>query len=258
MNEYSDNFIHFIENADLLFPKTTQENYFRKGLVSYYKDIKKNINEGVKLYTQKVKITQPEIRKIVDSVVNERRKQLENFDKLTNFSAEDVLNLVTKYSTTIEEAKSIVFVNLPISISANTNLKKIAGLLFSRKIFPKNVWGVVIAGFGDDEMFPHVVSFEIECIINRKAKFKKAEEHKTNESTTACIIPFAQADMVATFMEGVELGYQNYLLGGLPSLLTKKYPNYIVQEIGDLSNTKRKAFALKLQKVGQGVFDEFK
>lgn len=256
LREYSDDFINYIENTKLLFSEAIQKDFFRTSLRGYYTLIKEEIDEEIRKHTQRRKITKQEIEKIVNSVINKRSQDLEKLDMLTNFSSVDTRNLLTKYASIIKKVKDDVFVKLPVSTTSNNNLRKIAGYLFTRKIFQEKLSGVVVAGFGDNEIFPHVRSLEIEGIVNGKVKCKDAKEHETNESTTACIIPFAQAEMVATFMEGVEPSYQKYLFRGLSSLLAGKYPNYIVEQIADLSKTKREALASKLQKVGKGVVDE--
>lgn len=183
---------------------------------------------------------------------------MEKLELLANFSPVDARNLVTTYASIIKEVKDDVFVKLPIRPIANNNLKKIAGYLFSRKIFQENLSGVVVAGFGNNEIFPHIRSFEIEGIVNGKAKCKDAEEHETNENTTACIIPFAQAEMVATFMEGADPNYRKRILNGLKVLLVEKYPTYICDELTELAEVKKKMIGEKISKIGEGVLDEFR
>jgi len=62
---------------------------------------------------------------------------------------------------------------LPISRSARTKLKKIIGYLFYK--FPKNIKspysGVVIAGFGESEIFPSLISYRIDGIFEDKMKY---------------------------------------------------------------------------------------
>jgi len=137
-------------------------------------------------------------------------------------------------------------------------LKKVAGYLFSRDVFRKDISGVVIAGFGKTEIFPHVKSFEIECVINGKAKYKMGKEAEAAQDNDACIVPFAQEDMVREFMEGIHPDYFDYLFKGLRSLLMKKYPDNILAEIKDLSKKKQKSVASKLEQINRGILDEFR
>jgi len=67
--------------------------------------------------------------------------------------------------------------------------------------------GVVIAGYGDDDIFPSLIAYKIEGLINGKLKYKLDIEQKIDFNTEAIIIPFAQKEMVQTFMEGVHPEY---------------------------------------------------
>ena len=123
LKEYSKDLISFVESDKVLFPEALQKKYFRESLFIYYNQINEDIIEKVKSYTKKKKI-------------------LHNYlvcagfqNKLSSVSATWVAKLIKKYATTISKVKNAVFVKLPISASANSKLKKIAGFLFSKDDF---------------------------------------------------------------------------------------------------------------------------
>lgn len=118
--------------------------------------------------------------------------------------------------------------------------------------------GVVIAGFGNDDIYPCVRSFEIEGIVNGKAKYRTRQEGKIGEHSNACIVPFAQREMVRSFMEGVHPDYHRHLFKGLRSLLMKKYPDNILAEVKALSEKQRKSIASKLQQINKGILDQYR
>ena len=258
MKEYSKDLISFIENDKVLFPEVLQKRYFRESLFIYYNQINKGILENVKSYTKKKKITKTKTSEIVESLITKHCLRFEKQDKLANVSSAWVARLIKKYAATISKVKKAVFVKLPISASANAKLKKIAGFLFSKDVFRGGLSGLVVAGFGNDDIFPHVISFEIEGVIYGKAKYKSGVNLKIDENNDASIVPFAQRDMVQSFMEGVHPDYFNYLFEGLSSLLMKKYPDKILAEIKDLSKKKRKSVASKLEEINKGILDEYK
>lgn len=258
LKEYSKDLISFVESDKVLFPETLQKRYFQESLFIYYNQINKDILEKVKSYTKKKKITKVKIREIVESLITKRCRRLEKRDKLPNVSAAWVAKLLKKYAATISKVKDSVFVKLPISASANAKLKKIVGFLFSKDVFRESLSGFVVVGFGNDDIFPHVTSFEIEGVIHGKAKYKSGVSVKIDENNDASIVPFAQRDMVRSFMEGVHPDFFNYLFEGLSSLLMKKYPDKILAEIKDLSKKKQKSVASKLEEINKGILDEFR
>ena len=156
------------------------------------------------------------------------------------------------------KVKNEVFVKLPITATASNNLKKISGYLFSKDTFFRpDFSGLVIAGFGNDDIYPSVSSFQIEGIVNGKAKYRARQAGKTDQDNDACIIPFAQRKMVNAFMEGVHPDYRKHLFRGLRTLLMKKYPDNILAEFKDLTEKKRKSIVSKLEEINEGILDEY-
>lgn len=258
LKEYSDDIISFVESDKVLFPEALQKSFFRQSLLIYYSYINEEILEKVKSYTKKKKITKIKAKEIVDNVIAIHCRRFERQNKLPNVPASWVRKLLADYGSTITKAKKDVFVKVPISATANAKLKKIAGYLFSKDVFRKSLSGLVIAGFGNDDIFPRVKSFEIEGVIHGKAKYKSEIDEEINQNNDSAIVPIAQRDMVRSFMEGVHPDYFKYLFEGLRSLLTKKYPDTILAEIKDLSKKKQKSVASKLKEINEGILGEYR
>ncbi|MHC4657390.1 MAG: hypothetical protein ACYS91_20580 [Planctomycetota bacterium] len=259
LTEYSDDLISFIKSANDLFPKGVQKKFFQDSLVLYYTKINDDIEKKVESYTKKKKITKVKTRQIADSVISKHCRALEKRAKIPNVSNAWVRNLLTKYASTIMKVKNEVFVKLPISATSMKNLKKITGYLFSKDAFFRSDFsGLVMAGFGNDDIYPRVKSFEIEGMIDGKLKYMDRQEGETGQDNDACIIPFAQRDMVDSFMQGVHPDYHKHLFRGLKSLLMEKYPNNILAEVKDLSEKKRKSIVSKLEEINEGILDEYR
>lgn len=259
LTEYSKDIISFVESASDLFPEEVQKNFLEENVGLYYMLINEEIVKEVESYTKKKKITKVKTRQIVERVISKHCRSLEKRDKMPNISNAWLRKLLTKYASNIKEAKNNVFVKLPITATASNNLKKIAGYLFSKDTFFRpDFSGLVIAGFGNDDIYPSVKSFEIEGIVNGKAKYIIRHEDKIGPDNNASIIPFAIRDMVDAFMSGVHPDYHKHLFRGLRSLLMKKYPDHILAEVKDLSEKKRRSIASKLEEINKGIFDEYR
>ncbi|MCL2156402.1 MAG: hypothetical protein FWH54_00070 [Methanobrevibacter sp.] len=63
--------------------------------------------------------------------------------------------------------------------------------------------GVVISGFGKNDIFPSLVSTTLYSIYNDKLYKIENQSFNITEENNAGIIPFAQKDMVETFLNGV-------------------------------------------------------
>jgi hypothetical protein len=89
------------------------------------------------------------------------------------------------------------------------------------------VSGLVVAGFGDDEMLPSLRSIMIEGPIFGHLKVKPHQDQNVRHDNNVVIVPFAQSDMVGRFMEGIDTDYQRFLerliagfSAGLPEIMS--------------------------------------
>lgn len=78
--------------------------------------------------------------------------------------------------------------------------------------------GIVIGGFGGKEIFPSLVAYELDGVLFGRIKLRKTKDVDVSRQMTGGIYPFAQDDMVFRFMEGIDPGYQNFLIGVIPAL----------------------------------------
>lgn len=234
LNEYANNFIAFLNNGNPLFPNSIQEEYLYTSIHSYFNFIKNKIKKKIEIKHAKDGIITDEI---IEQIVSEEiEEHYKNWDKAKNISSIPKTfneNIIKKYKKTTEEIIEKVFEKLPISKNHLNKLQKISRSLFSK--FPENIQneaisGIVIAGFGEKEAFPSLKSFHIEGIVINQLKFKELISVKIDFNRNASIIPFAQSEMVSTFMEGVDPFYKNFEESYITRIFSK-YTEMIVDNI---------------------------
>jgi len=216
LKEYADKFIAFLDNGNPLFPADQQRNYLLGNTFSYFTLIKEDIRKKVKsIMDNEGKVTDNQVKQITSEVIKDHFDKLEKYKMLPSIPKNHIENIINKYEDIIDKAKKKVFENLPISAESLNQLTKISASLFSKDIFPSDISGVVIAGFGEQDTFPSLKSFDIEGVVNNKLKYRKRLSGEINFENTATIIPFAQREMVATFMEGIDPYLQGQIEGYL-------------------------------------------
>lgn len=67
--------------------------------------------------------------------------------------------------------------------------------------------GLVIAGFGETDLLPSLVSYSIDGILGGRLKHVETERHDMTRQSDGVILPFAQTDMVERFMQGIDPAY---------------------------------------------------
>ncbi|RVU32686.1 hypothetical protein [Neptunomonas marina] len=89
--------------------------------------------------------------------------------------------------------------------------------------------GIVIAGFGDKEIFPAQVETRIEGFLFGCLKHTPIQATNISEKNTASITPFAQGDVIASFMNGMASELY-HAVGGLMSHFTEnEVPDQLVK-----------------------------
>lgn len=257
LREYATAFISYLNKANPLFPPKVQEEYFKKTIGSFFNHLKDRIDEKVKsIIVKNGKIDDVQILQIVNETILERFENWSQKENLKSLPRNHDKKIINKYAHIISEAKVKVFGKLPVSKKSHDKLIKMCGFLFSKNIFLNNTSGIVIAGFGDKDTFPSLFSFDVEAVVDNKLKYRPDRISKIDIDRNAAIVPFAQSEMVHTFMQGIDPMYTKAIKGYL-SKIFDQYPEYIINGISNLSKAKREKLNKKLKAVGSKIVKSF-
>ena len=199
---YYDDFIDFLENG--FFTDRIKEKYFRKTISSFFKFL---INESKKI-NESEENTTSSVEKFIDQCYNEWN----NLNFIISIS-EDVNEFRDKFFLDRKDLITILidqfFINFQLSSDSIQKLYDMVFNLFFRENFITSQSGIVIAGFGTEEIYPVLFSFAAECVVSNKLKYIEKVKHFV-EDEGCTIIPFAQDDMIKTFVDGVDPMLQNF------------------------------------------------
>ncbi|MCM7437318.1 Uncharacterised protein [Enterobacter hormaechei] len=103
-----------------------------------------------------------------------------------------------------------------------------------------NITGIVFAGYGEDDYYPKVLSYNVCGFFNNKVR-RSTNEHKCSISGESGVTPFAQEEEVGAFMQGVSSTLINALhseyqssisnlLEGIDDVVTRMIPNDQLEE----------------------------
>lgn len=82
-----------------------------------------------------------------------------------------------------------------------------------------NYTGIVIAGIDCEELYPSYLSYHVLGLINDKFIYKINEEVVINDKNPAHISPFAQSDVVETYLKGINSKNQKTILKYIQNFL---------------------------------------
>jgi len=254
LKDYGDKFVKFIEANHTLFPKEEKEGFFYRFLASEYSDIRKAIEEAVKKHI--------EINKSIDATANSAivtdciAKGWDNIKSrfsVGNDFARDDKTLKT-HGKIITRAIGMVFEKQEISPGSIQILENIAQVVYN--VWGRKNWGagIVIAGFGEDEIFPAYELFRVNSFTDNQLKHQKG--NRISFDNTAIIVPFAQDEMVHVFMDGINpdyrealLQYMHELCSGMPKLISDGL---------SLPEKEKEVFLEKVRKAFTDTYEKFK
>jgi hypothetical protein len=257
LTDYADHFLNFLENeASVFWPKEIQEAYFRDIAYAYFNKIKEFIDNEVTRNLQNGKLSVDEIRNIIDKVVKENFDGWDNSDDLFDGCNYHLNYILSQYRDILEIALGDVFQQLPISTGSREYLFRILGLVFCKKRFNESNSGVVIAGFGEDEIYPSFIEYGFEAITAGKLKYIQKQYLDVSRNRRTIISAFAQREMVDTFIQGVDPSFRDFINSYFTKLLNE-YPRNLLDFIPELSSNRKKELLAKVQKVSVDAFKEY-
>ncbi len=150
-------------------------------------------------------------------------------------------------------------ISFELSESLDEKLLKLAYEAAKNNHFSIGSTGFVIAGFGEDDLFPHLLNYRLEGFILGRLKYVKLLEKEisyTNQQKngTASIVPFAQKEMIDSFMGGIEPPMQEAIFDIVEEVLME-YPSQIEKHVGISFSDKN---VTNMKKLGKDVYQSIK
>ena len=246
IQEYSDDFFKWISEEKFCSDEQQKENIFLIFLTmfndiyeNYRRELFHTIETDGKISTQKRR-----------AKLNDILEDHLGFLRARKDSGVSSNNIMKKYEEQFRNALS-VFQELNLTQSLTNKFRSYARLLLTKDYLSHRSSGIVIAGFGEDEIFPSVIEAQVDGVINGKLKSEEINNvDMARSKPDAFLIPSAQRDMVDRFMQGVDEEYSKYILYSIEELLRnygteiirahEKDPKKVQQKIQGLNATIQK------------------
>jgi len=238
--DYGDRLIQFLNDSRNLFPQEVEDRFYLRLVRTLFEQIADDIHE--QLYTQSLENakekTADEKREFAKKVIFEVRDKWSKFSDVTCFEARTTGEaMVTRHSGKVNDLMIKAFEDLPRDADMTTALRILAILLVGKNEFLREALsGIVIAGFGRDEHFPVMQSFELGEIYQGKLKYRPGKVVAIDgDRTPSIIVPFAHAEMVNTFLYGVSPDVERRWMIEVVALISK-LPAMVIDLVTDLSS----------------------
>lgn len=201
--DYQSDFIEFIQTRISEYDTSEATNTILDYADDYLDLLTDKINTWVEetieeFGTLESNDIKTQFRKIVSSHFKKYNEQPDGI----NFSKALVQKIKKGHSESIRELIKEKLENHEYSKATEDKIIEIVFLVYSKACV--TISGIVFAGFGEEELFPSIITCGIEGIIFGKVKYLTNKiAIKNEDSEDAFVVPFAQKDIVSTFMEGI-------------------------------------------------------
>jgi hypothetical protein len=201
--DYSADFFRFLKQATFI-SRSDEDAFAHQAAVTTYLALRDRLAKFVQQeINQNGSITEQRTIELTQHVLDQAEKLAEESPLRPTLTKQFEKRLPKKFSVPLLAPVASVFENLPLTDKQRTQLARIVALSVSRGLFSANS-GLVIAGFGRLDLFPSMVTSNIDGRISNELIQSPPDIQSISAQSNAFIRPFAQGEMVNTFMEGVD------------------------------------------------------
>ncbi|SDK34317.1 hypothetical protein [Sediminibacillus albus] len=222
LNDYFTDFLSFLNNDAHFKADEIEEIIVHRTFSDILKRLVLKVEEEITRRKQAGEdMTDSKVTELLKETVEKDISSFQEMEK--DFLDIDYQKFKDTFSSVITEIKNeLIAYNVPKSLQERLN--RLAYEAIKKDFFSLGSSGLVMAGYGENEIFPHMLEYRLEGFIFGQMKYKKLREKKisyTNDKDagTASITAFAQRDMVDSFMGGIEPNMEDAIFGIIDKVL---------------------------------------
>lgn len=255
LEEYGTDFIAYLTGSRLLFSDAQQDATTVRAVRSYLYLLASGIDKTIKASTRNGKIGVARIRKITRDSINSWHDTLQVQPQWASLPPDMDQQILRKYQPDFENLINDVFQPLPLNQQLRRRLRLIAVWLLTRDLrklnIPQGYSGVVIAGFGENDIYPAITTFNLESLVLNQLRYEHVDRKsdRITANKVSRVIAFAQEDVVAGFMEGIDPELHHRVHHLLEDMVDG-YANEIAKKVPRLRGNAKKAWLKDIKALG--------
>jgi len=209
--EYASGFLAFIDTLKHNFTEVDSKNYLFYNNSVLLEELNSKVTDSILLqmsFEEFQKLPESEkLKGFNDALEDVLRHEIEDIKKLGTLSDFETYTLEIFKLQYEEGLLSIISNQFGSSTVSSSNINLLIELFYYYVIKPRFVGvysGIIITGFGEKDIFPKLKSYYLGSIVDNKIRFAADEEVTISNNLTSAIKPFAQTDIISTFLRGID------------------------------------------------------
>jgi len=253
LEEYTLELLGFLSNNRHLFPTYIQKRYF----LHLVEHLFEGINDGVDAeFIRRSRESDGEghvleadvLGEVISKSLDEWRKKKDICQ--TCFGVDDVGGQLVGEAS--GEITALVHKAFPTAGSELVSqFYELAKLVVNKEeILQESLSGIVIAGYGNDEYFPVMDQIELGEIFLDKPKFNRIETRRISDDTPSVIKPFAQSDVVRTFLDGISPAFEKKVINEVVKIMIE-VPQEVIDAMPGVGRRRKADYKAKVDAVSE-------
>ncbi len=236
---YAENFFEFLIERKDIFATIDQQKLIVGAVVgSLFNEITTSIWKNLEnvAFKSENSITESQVLEIIDIEISNLHTPFQGHEQL--YSDSDTKQFIKRFHKNfhdlINELRDDIFEKIPFNADQDEKLRDIYLSPFIRNLQTPWHSGIVFAGYGECDLLPRCTSYIVDYLICDQLKYRLHEEKQSSIEFTgasASIVPFAQEDVIQTFLLGRHPMFIEIIGNELSSVLEEKQIHHIIQNI---------------------------
>lgn len=254
LNEYIENFFDYLKK-DAFTPEFYVE-YVKQRAVELFDALAKDVDFRVESQIkEKGEIEETEIEVIHTEFITKIYNQVCTAQKELKIKRADISESLKNHRQAVLDTINNLLENRPVRKTSKRKL--VDACLLVAIVFPgMNKSGLVVAGFGDADIFPCAKAYEIHKILDGNIQFFKTYDENISLNSTVRIRAFAQSNETQNFMNGVSQRIDSFLSDEMEKVLSGAFVENVTSllvEDGIVPKEKIEECKVRLSSAGKGV-----
>ena len=216
LEEYAEKFLDFLR--DFKYVDAFQKEFLEEMSNLFFDEIKEDYKKDISENYKDQEITKAQQGKILAGILKKTREKLKNTENYVSFTDDGFIN----------ENKAIIAKEMEETFSdfsINDKMKEELMDLFLLDISKIEIgaWldystGIVFAGYGDKEIFPSTVEFQL---LGKLGKNILHSEIMPDNDSFSHINPYSQPNVINSFIRGMDPAFRRMIDGELDKIVEK-------------------------------------
>jgi hypothetical protein len=224
LDAYAKDFLAFLPGNASLFPRDLQDGWVSNNVAGYYLSIRDELGKAIDaLFKDGKQVDDLVTKNTFKSIIDRRHAHLVNTSHAAGADSAWEKTFGDRLREQATRIRIEVFQKLPLDDEMTSRLHDLAVLAHTREIMSDAHTGLVVCGFGEADVYPALVTHLIDGVYEDRLKYRLRADKSVRvlKGADCSIVPFAQEDMVSTFMEGMNPSIDRFIRKWLSELFSQ-------------------------------------